>query len=143
MHFVFKCKIINNAPILGELSYMLLSIGCLQLVFYPDDVPLWKKSIFSYWYFVCHREKCRGVLRILRYHFSFGIFLFLFPQSCFDLGSWYNLDNSLAFHSCEWLLGLIGVLSNLYLVWFFKDLCMHIYFLYLMACLISLIQYIG
>lgn len=46
MHFVFKCKIINNALILEELSYMLLNICCLQLVFHPDDVSRWKTNIF-------------------------------------------------------------------------------------------------
>jgi len=64
VHFVFKCKIINNAHILGELSYMLLNISCLQLVFDPDDVSLWKTNI-SRLGTLCHHVKCRG----------FGLFL--------------------------------------------------------------------
>ena len=64
VHFVFKCKIINNAQILWELSYMFLNISCLQLVFDPDDVSLWKTNI-SRLGTLCHHEKCRG----------FGLFL--------------------------------------------------------------------
>ena len=130
MHFVFKCNFINNAPILGEISYILVNISCFQLVFYPNDVSIWKTNIFLSWYFVCHHEKCRGIGLLFWYHFSFGIFLFWFPQSCVDLGFWYNLDNSLACHSCECLLGLIVSSSNLYLVWFLKVLCMHNYYIY-------------
>ena len=57
-------KIINNAHILGEQSYMLLNISCLQLVFDPDGVSLWKTNI-SRLGTLCHHVKCRG----------FGLFL--------------------------------------------------------------------
>ena len=59
VHFAFKCKIINNAQILGEQSYMLLNISCLRLIFDPDDVSLWKTNI-SRLGTLCHHEKCRG-----------------------------------------------------------------------------------
>ena len=62
--FVFKCKIINNAQILGEQFYMRLNISCLQLVFDPDDVSLRKTNI-SRLGTLCYHEKCRG----------FGLFL--------------------------------------------------------------------
>jgi len=129
VHFVFKCNIINNAPILGELSYMLLNIGCLQLVFYPDDVSLWKTNIFRLGTLCAIMKSVEGLVYSLIL-FSFGIFSNCYPQSCVDLGFWYNLDNSFACHSCECLLGLIGVWSNLYLVWFLEVLCMYIYYMY-------------
>ena len=59
VQFLFKCKIINNAHILGEQSYMLLNVSCLQLVFGPDDVSLWKTNI-SRLGTLCHHEKYRG-----------------------------------------------------------------------------------
>ena len=137
VHFVFKCKIINNAHILGEQSYMLLNISCLQLVFDPDDVSLWKTNI-SRLGTLCHHEKCRGFGLFLddifiNWYFDFiGIFSKWYLQSCVDLGFWYNLDNFLSCHTCVCFLGLIGVLSNLYLVWFLKVLCMHIYYMYIL-----------
>ena len=64
---------------------------------------------------------------------SFGIFSKWYLQSCVDLGLWYNLDNSFSCHTCVCFLGLIGVLSKLYLVWFLKVLCMHIYYIYILC----------
>ena len=74
---------------------------------------------------------------------SFGIFSKWYLQSCVDLSLWYNLAILFSCHTCVCFLGLIGVLFKLYLIWFLKVLCMHIYYVYLMACLLSLIQYIG
>jgi len=55
VHFVFKCKIINNALILGELSYICYNtLLCLfQLV-----LIIVGRQIFSFWYLVCHHKKC-------------------------------------------------------------------------------------
>ena len=64
---------------------------------------------------------------------SFGIFSKWYLQSCVDLGFWYNLDNFPSCHTCVCFLDLIGVLSNLYLVWFLKVLCMHIYYIYILC----------
>ena len=90
-------------------------------------------------------KSVEGLVYSLMVFSSFGIFSKWYLQSCVDLGLWYNSDNSFSCHTCVCFLGLIGVLSKLYLFWFFKVLCMHIYLLnvYLMACLLSLIQYIG
>ena len=131
----------------GSNPICFLNISCLHLAFYPDDMSLWKTNIFRL-DTLCHHEKCRGFglflddIFIIWYLVFIGIFSKWFLHSCIDLGIWYNLDNSLACHSCECLLGLIGVWSNLYLVWFLEVLCMYIYYVYLMACLLSLIQYI-
>jgi hypothetical protein len=55
VHFVFKCKIVNNALILGELSYIFIthSLCLFQLVW-----VVFGRQIFSFWYFVCHHKKC-------------------------------------------------------------------------------------
>ena len=74
VHSVFKCKIINNAQMLGEQSYMLLNIGCLQLVFDPNDMSLWKTNIFRLGT-LCHHEKWRGFVYSLMVFSSFGILL--------------------------------------------------------------------
>ena len=74
---------------------------------------------------------------------SLGIFSKWYLQSCVDLGLWYNLGNLFSCHTCVCFVCLIGVLSKLYFIWFLKVLCMHIYYVYRMACLLSLIQYIG
>ena len=116
----------------GSYPICFLNIGCLQLVFYPDDVSLWKTNIFFVLVLCVPSWKVWRVWFILWSYFSFGIFYIWFPQSCVDFGFWYNLDNSFACHShsCECLLGLIGVWSNLYLVWFLEVLCMYIYYMY-------------
>jgi hypothetical protein len=91
VHFVFKCKIINNRHILGEQSYILLNISCLRLVFDPDDVSPWKTYIFRLGT-LCHHEKCRGFGLFLDDIFInwflafFGIFSKWYLQSCVDLG---------------------------------------------------------
>ena len=63
---------------------------------------------------------------------SFGIFSKWYLQSCVDLDLWYNLGNLFSCHTCVCFVGLIGVLSKLYLVWFLKVLCMHIYYMYIL-----------
>ena len=87
MHFVFKCNIINNAPILGELSYMILNIGCLQLVFYPDDVSLWKTNIFRLGTLCAIMKSVEGFCLFFDITFVL-VSSFWFPQSCVDLGFW-------------------------------------------------------
>jgi hypothetical protein len=54
--FVFKCKIINNALIFGELSYIFITYSlCLfQLV-----LVFVKRQIF-FWFLVCHHKKFGG-----------------------------------------------------------------------------------
>jgi hypothetical protein len=52
-HFVFKCKILNNALILGELSYICYNI--LLLLFSIGIGGCWKTNPF--WYLVCHHKK--------------------------------------------------------------------------------------
>ena len=90
VQFVFKCKIINNAQILGELSYMLLNISCLQLIFDPDDMSPWKTNI-SLLGTLCHHEKCRGFGLFLddifiNWYLDFnGIFSKWYLHSCVDL----------------------------------------------------------
>ena len=92
MHFVFKCNIINNASILGELSYMHLNIGCLQLVFNPDDVSIWKTNIFRLGTLCAIMKSVEGLVYSLMAFssigslLSFGIFSKWYLQSCVDLG---------------------------------------------------------
>jgi hypothetical protein len=53
-HFVFKCKILNNALILRELSYICYNI--LLLLFFSIGIGCcWKTDPF--WYLVCHHKK--------------------------------------------------------------------------------------
>ena len=136
--FVFKCKIINNAQILGEQSYMLLNMGCLQLVFYPNDMSPWKTNIFRLGT-LCHHEKWRGFVYSLMVFSSFCILLSFvifskwYLQSCVGFG--YLIEFGQLFilsHLCVCFLGLIGVFSKLYLIWFLKVLCMHIYYMYIL-----------
>ena len=138
VHFVFKCKIINNAQILGEQSYMLLNISCLQLVFDPNDMSLWKTNIFRLGT-LCHHEKWGGFVYSLMVFSSFGILLSFvifskwYLQSCVGFG--YLIEFGQLFilsHLCVCFLGLIGVLSKLYLIWFLKVLFMHIYYMYIL-----------
>ena len=96
MHFVFKCNFINNAPILGELSYMLVNICCFQLAFYPNDVSIWKTHIFCLGTLCAIMNSVEGVVYSLISLFFWYLLLFWLPQSCVDLGFWYTLDNSLA-----------------------------------------------
>jgi hypothetical protein len=65
-------------------------------------------------------------------------------QSCVDLLLWYNLDYILFWHSFVCLFDLIVSLSKLYLHLVLVSI-VHAYLLYVyfMACLLSLIQYIG
>ena len=65
-------------------------------------------------------------------------------QSCVDLVLWYNLDNLFLCHTFVCLLGLLGVLFKLYLLLILESL-VHAYLLYVyfMACLLYLVQYIG
>ena len=127
MNFVFKCNSINNAPILGELSYMLVNIGCFQLAFYPNDVSIWKTNIFRLGTLCAIMKSVEGLVYSLISLFFWYLLNLVSSIMCW---CWYNLDNSLDFHSCEWLLGLIGVWCNLYLFWFLEVLCVHIYFMY-------------
>ena len=75
--------------------------------------------------------------------FSLDIFSKWYLQSCVDLGLWYNLNNSFSCHTCvlswfNWC--FVQIVSHLVL-----ESLVHAYLLYvyLMACLLSLIQYIG
>jgi hypothetical protein len=121
----------------GSNPICFLNISCLHLIFDPDDVSPWKTNIFRLGT-LCHHEKCRGFGLFLddifiNWYFDFiGIFSKWYLQSCVDLGLWYNLDNSFSCHTCVCFLGLIGVLSKLYLVWFLKVMCMHIYYMYIL-----------
>jgi len=65
-------------------------------------------------------------------------------ESCVDLVLWYNLDNLMLRHSFVCLLGLLGVLSKLYLPLVLGSL-KHAYLLYVftLSCFLSLTQYIG
>ena len=64
---------------------MLLNIGCLQLVFNPDDVSIWKTNIFRLGTLCAIIKSVEGLLYSLIL-FSFSIFSIWFPQSCVDLG---------------------------------------------------------
>src|SRR5664279_2631419 len=53
VHFAFKGILLDNALIMGELSYIESNTLCLllifdlcHLVFDPDDVSLWKTNLF-------------------------------------------------------------------------------------------------
>ena len=138
VHFVFKCKIINNAQILGEQSYMLLNIGCLQLVFIPMTCLLGRQTFFVL-VPLCHHEEWGRFFYSLMVFSSFGILLSFvifskwYLQSCVGFG--YLIEFGQLFilsHLCVWFLGFIGVLSKLYLIWFLKVLCMHIYYMYIL-----------
>jgi len=114
-----------------------LNISCLHLIFDPDDVSPWKTNIFRLGT-LCHHEKCRGFGLFLddifiNWYLDFiGIFSKWYLHSCVDLGIWYNLDNLFSCHTCVCFVGLLGVLSKLYLVWFLKVMCMHIYYMYIL-----------
>ena len=136
VHFVFKCKIINNAQILGELSYMLLLV-----VFIWHLIPmtcLFGRQTFLVLVLCAIMRSVEGFVHSLMIFSSFGILLSFdivskwYLKSCVDLGVRYNLDNSLSCHTWVWFLDLIGILSKLYLVWFLKVLCMHIYYMYIL-----------
>ena len=77
-------------------------------------------------------KSVEGLVYSLMVFSSFGIFSKWYLQSCVDLCFWYNLDNVFFCHTCVCFLGLIGVLSKLYLIWFLKVLCMHIYYMYIL-----------
>ena len=121
----------------GSNPISFLNISCLHLIFDPDDVSPWKTNIFSSWY-LCHHEKCRGFglflddFFIIWYLDFIGIFSKWYLHSCVDLGIWYNLDTLFSCHTCVCFVGLLGVLSKLYLVWFLKVMCMHIYYMYIL-----------
>ena len=64
---------------------MILSICCLQLVFYPNDVSIWKTNIFRLGTLCAIMKSVEGLIYSLIL-FSFGIFSIWFPQSCVDFG---------------------------------------------------------
>ena len=76
---------------------------------------------------------------------SFGIFSKWYLQSCVDLGLWYNLNNRLSCHTLVWPLGFLGGLFKLYLHSVLESLvhACSLYMYFIMACSLSLIQYIG
>ena len=124
--------------------HMLLNISCLQLTFDPDEMSLWKTNI-SRLGTLCHHEKYRGFDLFRDDSFINWYLVFIwYLQSCVDLGLWYNLDNFFSYHTCVCFLSLIGVVSNIVSHLVLESL-EHAYLLYvyLMACLFSLIQYIG
>jgi hypothetical protein len=157
VHLVSKCKIINNALILGELSYICYNtLLCLfQLV-----LIIVGRQIFSFWYLVCHHKKC-GEFGLLLEPFSLWEFVISFLVIFFTLkmryvfghvsfsyfmliGFWFvhllNFGANLvligffdivwttfSFHTFVWLLGLLGVLFNCISLWLLKVLCMHSY----------------
>jgi hypothetical protein len=84
VHFVFKCKIINNALILGELSCICYNtLLCLfQLV-----LIIVGRQIFSFWYLVCHHKKC-GEFGLLLEPCSLWELLISFLVICFSLLKW-------------------------------------------------------
>jgi hypothetical protein len=121
----------------GSNPISFLNISCIHLVVDPDDLSPWKTNIFRLGT-LCHHEKCRGFGLFLddifiNWYFDFiGIFSKWYLQSCVDLGLWYNLGNLFSCHTCVCFVGLLGVLSKLYLVWFLKVMCMHIYYMYIL-----------
>ena len=58
---------------------------CFQLVFDPDDMSLWKTSIFRL-DTLCHHEKCRGLDSFLKPNFIWYVFSTWYLKSCVDLG---------------------------------------------------------
>ena len=109
----------------GSNPISFLNISCIHFVVDPNDLSSWKTNIFRLGT-LCYHEKCRG------FGYSLTIFSIWYLQSCVDLGLWYNLGNLFSCHTCVCFVGLFGVLSKLYLVWFLKVLCMHMYYMYIL-----------
>ena len=83
VHFVFKCKILNNALILGEHSYicqntllMILLVHLLIIIKYftLKDKPFLFGTL-------CHHEKCRGFGLFIGTSLSLGVG-YLIPYFC-------------------------------------------------------------
>ena len=132
----------------GSNPICFLNISCVQLVFDPDDVSLWKTNISRLGTCAIMRSVEGLVYSLMAFSsigslLSFGIFSKWYLQSCVDLGFWYNLDNSFSCHTCvlcwfNWY--FVQIVSHLVI-----ESLVHAYLLYvyLMACLLFLIQYIG
>ena len=133
----------------GSNPICFLNISCIHLVVDPDDVSLWKTNICRLGT-LCHHEKCRG----------FGLFLddiFINLVSWFH---WYLFQSGIFNHVLIWIFDiiwatyfLVTLVCTLLVNWCFVRIVsrlvlesfVHAYLLYvyLMACLLSLIQYIG
>ena len=92
VHFVFKCKIINNAQILGEQSYMLLNISLPQFGILIPMTCLFGRQTFLVLVLCAIMRSVEGLVYSLMVFssigilLSFGIFSKWFLQSCVDLG---------------------------------------------------------
>ena len=120
----------------GSNPICFLNISCLHLIFDPDDVSPWKTNIFRLG-IMCHHEKCRGFVYSLMIFSSIGILISLvsFQSGTFNhVLIWvFDIIWAICFLVtlvCALLVYL--VVSKLYLVWFLKVMCLHIYYMYIL-----------
>ena len=138
VHFVFKCKIINKCTNLGgdnPICFWTLVVFKWYLI---PMTCLFGRQTFLVLILCAIMRSVEGLVYSLmifssNWYLDFiGIFSKWYLHSCVDLDIWYNLDNLFSCHTCVCFVGLLGVLSKLYLIWFLKVMCMHIYYMYIL-----------
>ena len=80
VHFVFKCKILNNALILGELSYICQNTLLMSLLLHLLIIIKYLTLEDKHFLFgtLCHHEKCGGFDLFVGTLLSLGV-AYLFP----------------------------------------------------------------
>jgi hypothetical protein len=84
VHFVFKCKILNNALILG--SSTIFIITCSMCLFQLVLLIVGRQN-YSFWYLVCHHKKCGEFDLFVGTLLSLGV-AYLIPYHLFLLLKW-------------------------------------------------------
>ena len=141
----------GSFPILFRtLVFLQLSLDLSQLVFKPDDMYLWKTNLFVL--VLCAIMKSVEGLVYLFESCSLWSWFFLLMAL---FSNWYLLNHVLiwifdtiwtTFYIVTLLcafLGLLGVFSKLCIVWLLKVFACIFTNVYVLACLLSFIQYIG